>query len=661
VIIAKPVTFFWPIEENAQELIIKANYDIGIDKKTGALTRLGKQPVKGLFMVKKAGTWLTPADLLLANYTWQTGEEATLTLDYHEGLSVRLIFAKEKIYGELSGQAESYRFPCLWGLKVDNDELVTTNNYGEIIPDPINTLKLPVKVASCTWHNYQVGRPVEGVPGCLREADKSTYRLGYCGGASMPWLFYGNKNEGFYIASYDKRFPTTVLHTEATETMLIGLEKVGGEEPFNSELAELSYLNADWHEAAKRYRAWALSWYKPGPVPAWVWEENGLLVHYDFKFQSGEICHKFTDIPDLYEMAQKAGFKHLYVSAWNEGGFDTLYPQFFPDLELGTIRDLKKAITKVKEAGGKISFYINTRIFNHRSEFYPSLGKKWAARTPNQDEYIERYGKESFSCMCATENEWTKVLKDFILWLIDDMGATGMYVDQIGVYPRLCYNKEHGHARVDEWNLGYLKLLQDINLESEETPFYIMEGCGDIYSQFVGAQLVHAGWGLYTPYGHPEIYKYAFPEVIHVDMVHPKPVAIDVQAIGLKPQEVAAKSFLLGTHYWVYDHVLEDAELWSFMEQLFKLRDFIKSELRRLRFLDDEGLNVTWAKRYSSMDEEMILFYNQDNQKEIYLEFPLPDTVEAIYLGEEPQQVKIELNKLPTEGHSLGVFRWKKN
>jgi len=662
-LVSIPNDFPWPITETENEIIINSGYEIALDRKTGSLTRFGQHRINGPFMVKKGEQWLKPNDLVLKEYLWSS-DEAALTLYYKEDVSLKIIFGSQKTTGTLSGKAESYRFPCLWGLKVANDELVTTNNYGEIIPDPVNTLKLPVKVASTTWHNYHVGRPVEGVPGCLREEHKSTYRLGYCGGASMPWLFYGNQNEGFYVASYDERFPTTILHTEATDSMLIGLEKIGSlgaDEEFSSNQCEFSYLTADWHEAARRYRSWALSWYKIGPVPDWVWEENGLLVHYDFKFQSGEICHRFVDIPELYEMAKEAGFRHLYVSAWNEGGFDTLYPQFFPDLELGTIRDLKKAITEVKEDGGKISFYINTRIFNHRSEFYETLGKKWAARTAEQEEYIEKYGKETFSCMCAAENEWTKVLKDFILWLIEDMGATGMYVDQIGVYPRLCFNEDHSHQRIDQWNLGYEKLLQEINSETSEVPFYIMEGCGDLYSQYVGAQLVHAGWGLYTPYGAPKIYKYTFPEILHVDMVHPKPVAIDVKAIGLEPKQVAARSFLLGTHYWVYDHVLEDNELWHFMKQLFALRDYIKGELRRLRFLDNEGLKVDWAKRYSSLDEEMILFYNEFNEKELELTIPLPKKVEAIYIGNSPKIIETRDNKLPVEGRTIGVFRWKKS
>ena len=368
-----------------------------------------------------------------------------------------------------------------------------------------------------------------------------------------------------------------------------------------------------------------------------------------------------SEIPELYKIAKEAKFKHLYVSAWNEGGFDTLYPQFFPDLELGTIRDLKKAIATVKEDGGKISFYINTRIFNHRGEFYQTLGKKWAALTEDGNEYIERYGKEAFSCMCLAEPEWTKTLKDFILWLVDDMGATGMYIDQVGSFPRLCYNENHAHQRPDQWSLGYLKLLNDINVESEKDPFWIMEGCGDIYSQYVGAQLVHASWGLYTPYGHPEIYKYTFPEIIHVDMVHPKPVAVDVDALGLSPKEVSARMFLLGTHFWVYCHVIEDPELWSFIQQILEVRDQIKGNLRRMRFVDNEGLKVNWAKRYTSLDEEMILFYNPDDEKEIETTLSLPPTVEVIYLGEKPQSIAVKNQKLPIEGHYLGVFRWQKS
>lgn len=658
--ITKPQEFLWPIKETDNTITIDLGFSVAIERTTGALIGLGPHQVSGPFMVKQGESWLTPKELTLLDFLWDP-LEGSLTLTYEEGITFKLIMGKQKLTGRLSGQADLYRFPCLWDLKLPKDELITTNNFGELIPDPINTMKLPVKTVSAKWHNYYVARPVEGVPGCIHEGDKHTYRLGYAGLASMPWLFYGNKTEGFYIGSYDKRFYNTYLHMEATDSILLGLEKFGGDKTFDSGLVELSYLNNDWHEAARRYRSWMLTWYKPGPVPGWVWEENGLVVHYDFKFQSGEICHRFSDIPELYNMAKSAGFKHLYVSAWNEGGFDTLYPQFFPDLELGTIRDLKKAIKTVTDDGGKISFYINTRIFNHRSEFYETIGKKLAARSQDGNEYTEKYGKETFSCMCLAEKKWTKILKDTILWLINDMGATGMYIDQVGSFPRMCYNPEHEHTRPDQWSLGYQQMLSELNNEAEGDPFFIMEGCGDTYSQYVGAQLVHASWGFYTPYGHPEIYKYTLPEIIHIDMVHPKPVPVDVDALGLNPVQVSSKMFLLGTHFWLYDHVLEDPELWSFLEELFALRTEIQPQLRRLRFVDDEGVLCEFAKRYSSLEEEMILFYNLENQTEITLNFPVPTKVEAMFLGDKkPRLIDIQNGVLPTKDKTVGFFRWQK-
>ncbi|MDD4263057.1 MAG: DUF6259 domain-containing protein, partial [Firmicutes bacterium] len=487
--ITKPQSFVWPIKETESTVEIDLGFIVSIEKTSGAITGLGPHKVEGPFKIKKGESWFGPRDLELSDFAWDN-KDASLTLSYKDKTSLRLVFGEHKITGRLKGVGSLYRFPCFAGLKVDDDELITTNNFGEIIPDPVNTMKLNVKTASCSWHEYFVARPVEGIPGCIHEGGKNTYRIGYAGLASMPWLFYGSKEEGFYIASYDERFYNTYMHIEGTDSLLLALEKFGGKESFDSGLAEFSYLNSDWHEAARRYRAWLLTWYKPGPVPEWVWEENGLVVHYDFKFQSGEICHRFSDIPELYEMAKDAGFKHLYVSAWNEGGFDTLYPQFFPDLELGTIRDLKKAIDYVKADDGKISFYINTRIFNHRSEFYKTLGKKMAARNKDGSEYTEKYGGETFSCMCLAEKSWTKILKDTILWLINDMGATGMYIDQVGSFPRMCYANEHTHDRPDMWSLGYRDLLSSLNKEAEGDPFFIMEGCGDIYSQYVGAQLV---------------------------------------------------------------------------------------------------------------------------------------------------------------------------
>ena len=187
-----------------------------------------------------------------------------------------------------------------------------------------------------------------------------------------------------------------------------------------------------------------------------------------------------------------------------------------------------------------------------------------------------------------------------------------------------------------------------------------MEGCGDIYSQYVGAQLVHAGWGLYTPYGHPEIYKYVFPEVLHIDMVHPKPVPIDTGALGLEPLEVVYRSFILGTHYWVYDHVIENEDLWGSLKEVFRLRTLIQDDLRKLRFVDDEKIKTEGVKRFTSESGELIVFYNEADHEHIDTSLDLPEEVEALYLGEEPEIISTRKG-LPIKGRLLGAFRWRKS
>ena len=184
------VSRFCPDGENIR---VKSPFQMTIDRKNGSLKTIGNCRVRGPFMVKKDSRWLAPEDLTPIDYRWELRPVISLEIDYLERVTLRLEFHDSKIIGELSGDFELCRFPYIGGLKAEDDELVTPNNFGEIIPDPVNTMKRPVEWASCKWHNYRVDRPVEGVPGCVHTGQKSVYRLNYCGGASMTWLDYGNE------------------------------------------------------------------------------------------------------------------------------------------------------------------------------------------------------------------------------------------------------------------------------------------------------------------------------------------------------------------------------------------------------------------------------------------------------------------------------------
>ena len=87
-----------------------------------------------------------------------------------------------------------------------------------------------------------------------------------------------------------------------------------------------------------------------------------------------------ADIPALYEAGRRWGVRHMFIAGWNRTGFDSFYPEYYPDMELGSAMAFRRAIEGVRAAGGFTTLYINARIFDEKSDFHATLGERMGVR-----------------------------------------------------------------------------------------------------------------------------------------------------------------------------------------------------------------------------------------------------------------------------------------
>lgn len=95
--------------------------------------------------------------------------------------------------------------------------------------------------------------------------------------------------------------------------------------------------------------------------PAFLADECALNQCYNFK-RTGNIEHTFRDIPQMYEEGAAWGVRHMFLASWNRTGFDSFYPEYYPDMELGSAMEFRRGLEYVREHGGFSTLYINARF-----------------------------------------------------------------------------------------------------------------------------------------------------------------------------------------------------------------------------------------------------------------------------------------------------------
>ncbi|MBE3583574.1 MAG: hypothetical protein IMX01_05610 [Limnochordaceae bacterium] len=516
------------------------------------------------------------------------------------------------------------------GVGVTHETLVYPYFAGLRFDDPVRSLTQPFQ-----------GPAGLGVVQARRLPDsRSQYRLEqtYCGQLSMPWMDYSvqlsdGRALGLSLASYDPDQLLTSLRVDVVvpdadeghhnrvapatnpatrsgpdwqqadfDLAIVRAFAVSPGQRWQSPPSSVGLHLGDWHWSADRYRRYA----RPRlgvrrPRPAWLEHSDSLMAHYDFKWQDGTHVHTFADLVPLYQRAQTDGVNHLFVAGWSSGGFDHLYPEYYPDLELGTVMDFVDGVRTIRQAGGQVTFYTNAALFGTDSQYHPTLGQAWAVRQADGSPVQLHFFQKDFTVNCRGAAGYQRQIVDTVCWLVGEAQASGVYLDcfaAIGPYP--CYAPEHHHAHPLTWNVDAQRLLAQLDRRLAERglePFLMIEGCGDLYAPYLTAGLVH-GW--YYAHAYPEAYRYTFPEYLGVDMVYPS------QGQRFRPAGISAlaydqlhRTFILGHYFWFYDQEDErfcnfrtDPAMWAYVRQVLALRAAVRPFLQQGEFLDDLGVHI---------------------------------------------------------------------
>ncbi len=451
-------------------------------------------------------------------------------------------------------------FPYVRGIQVgvapEDSILIFPHHAGEKIENPASRL------ASDRYMKFWRAES--------RIEPDGTYsrEINYCGLASMMWMdcYDRNGSGGLYMASYDSDFILTGIRSETggpdDPWCGFGFRKyvpIGPGEVWSSHPYVLGVHSGDWHWASEQYRSWAEEHLTVTRVPDDLARESAICPRYDFK-NGQTVRNRFVDIPEMYGTAHREHINHFLISGWNRQGFDTDYPEFIPDMELGSSWQLREGCRHVRSEGGFTTFYINVRLFDTESKFFDSLGRAWAAKGLSGEITHEMYGPRTFAVLCPGCGDWQDWAVDTASWMVDAFGARGIYLDQLGsATPLPCYDSGHEHVKVGNrgerphhglYNHGYVKMIERIKERCrliDPSSFLMIENCGDVYSQYLYANLTWNGEE-YDEFFN--MYKYTFPEFIQVNMVNPRRIDDRDLRYAWFFRDLA-RAFVLGSVFWM--------------------------------------------------------------------------------------------------------------
>ncbi|MEG2158898.1 MAG: DUF6259 domain-containing protein, partial [Clostridia bacterium] len=481
--------------------------------------------------------------------------------------TLRVKFGDKEIYGDIIFIEKNQRLTIK--LEIDNREdfrvceTVGPNIYGLVLGSDYtkNVFIYPHHAGEKTINpmdRYRKEDIQNFFRAYTRPTDYKTYirQINYCGLASMSFMYLYDERSGLYFGSHDLGFPVTTLTAEVgSEKRFMGLSFTKHFDFNNSRYASGEYVleinQSDWHEAKRIYREYISSSLKYHNYPDYLDNQSALNQCYNFKRQGSLPDNYFKNIPEMYEKGLSVGIDHMFIASWNRGGFDTDYPEYYPDMELGSAMDFVRGIKYIKERGGIATLYINARIFDIEGDYASTVGEKMAIKNRNQVNYQETYGIKTFTISCPSDKEWKNRLLDTAEFLVRGYGIMGVYLDQLAsAEPFACYAKGHTHEHIGDFNNGYVEVLDRLHniIQSyDKKTFILTENIGDLYCSYTFANLTWNGPDYDEFYN---LIKYIFPEYVQINMVNPN---------GSKPKEQLdypkfysrmERAILLGSILW---------------------------------------------------------------------------------------------------------------
>ena len=251
----------------------------------------------------------------------------------------------------------------------------------------------------------------------------------------------------------------------------------------------IAAFKGDWWEAARLYRAWALTtkWTAKGrildradyprrlaEIPLWLNIHGGPAEVSNVMARARAIFPKFDS--------------GIHWHLWQHSPHDVNYPEYFP-AQPGT----EACLAYCRSIGQEAMPYTNGRLWSEALMSY-SYVKPYAIMKPDGTPKTEKYGPVTppLSPICPYTRQWDDTLNDFSKRILD-LGAGSLFLDQIGACAgAACYASGHGHpVGGGAWYFeGYQRLLARTHAAYSATnAFLTTEGSGEQWMNVIDGYL----------------------------------------------------------------------------------------------------------------------------------------------------------------------------
>lgn len=280
--------------------------------------------------------------------------------------------------------------------------------------------------------------------------------------ATTNSFIISGQDTGLYFGSHDTTFQTTLHVAQANvadksvEMMMVKLPFLRSGKTFRCDNFILAPYLGSWHHGADIYREFLLKNIEMPQTPEKLkfftgWERIIMRTQY------GENLFTYDNLPAVAQELKECGIDALFIFGWHSGGHDNDYPNYCVSESLGGFDKFKKAIAEVQKLGVQVNLYSNGQLIDKTSQFYRSgVGQNCSIHDIRGNEELQRwgfsgrgiynsyFGGRSLARACPCAEPMTSKLMEFID-LAAELGADGVFFDQLGSGDPICFNPHHGH------------------------------------------------------------------------------------------------------------------------------------------------------------------------------------------------------------------------